>query len=209
MKKRVLLLLPLFFGVGVYVWYVHFHYRFETIDENKVYKSAAIPPDKLAYYIRKHHIKTVIDLRDGGSYSDLNPVNQSEIDAEAAAVAKLSGVEHINIPSPQVPTRETLTRFLTVLDDKSVYPVLIHCYHGTGRAEMYSALYRIEYLHMSAEDARLKTRLIAEMPGYKSSFALSKEKGIFLSHYIPRKAGETSTLAILPSSSTFELSMND
>jgi len=208
MKKRILLLFPIFIGATVYVWYVHFNYRFETIDENKVYKSAAIPPHELASYLQKHHIKTVIDLRDGGSYTDLNPVNQHEIDAEAAAIAKIPGVEHINIPSPQVPTRETLTRFFTVLNDKSVYPVLIHCYHGTGRAEMYSALYRIEYLHMSTEEARLKTRFITEMPGYKSSFSLLKEKGIFLSHYTPRNFGETSTLAMLPPSS-FELSMKD
>jgi protein tyrosine/serine phosphatase len=31
------------------------------------------------------------------------------------------------------------------MDNSDNYPVLIHCYHGTGRAEMYSALYRIEY----------------------------------------------------------------
>lgn len=206
MKKKWFIFLPVFIGIGSYVWYVHFHYRFETIDENKVYKSAAIPPDELAYYLQKHHIKTVIDLRDGGSYTDLNPVNQSEIDAEAAAIAKIPGVEHINIPSPQVPTRETLTRFLTVMNDKSVYPVLIHCYHGTGRAEMYSALYRIEYLKMKNDEARLKTRLITEIMGYKSSFSTSKEKGAFLSNYTPRVFGEISTLATLPSSS-FELSM--
>jgi hypothetical protein len=206
MKTRALFLLPIFIGVGVYVWYVHFHYRFETIDENKVYKSAAIPPDELAYYLQKHHIKTVIDLRDGGSYSELNPVNQSEIDAEAAAIAKIGGVEHINIPSPQVPTRETLTRFLTVMNDKNAYPVLIHCYHGTGRAQMYSALYRIEYLKMSSEEARLKTRLVTQMAGYKSSFSPSKEKGIFLAKYTSSIFGEVSTLATLPPSS-FELTM--
>jgi len=206
MKKKWFILLPVFIGIASYVWYVHFHYRFETIDKNKVYKSAAIPPDELAYYLQKHHIKTVIDLRDGGSYNELNPVNQSEIDAEAAAISKIPGVEHINIPSPQVPTRETLTRFLTVMDDKSVYPVLIHCYHGTGRAEMYSALYRIEYLKMKNDEARLKTRLITEMMGFKSSFSPSKAKGSFLSHYTPRVFGEISTLAALPPSS-FELSM--
>lgn len=206
MRKITFLFLPMIIGGSIYVWYVHFHYRFETIDENKVYKSAAIPPEKLAYYIQKHHIKTVIDLRDGGSYNELNPVNQSEIDAEAAAIAKIGGVEHINIPSPQVPTRETLTRFLTVMDDKSAYPVLIHCYHGTGRAEMYSALYRIEYLKMQNDEARLKTRLITEMMGYNSSFSPSKDKGMFLTGYTSRVFGENSTLAELPPSS-FELSM--
>jgi protein tyrosine/serine phosphatase len=28
------------------------------------------------------------------------------------------------------------------MDNSDNYPVLIHCYHGTGRAEMYSALYQ-------------------------------------------------------------------
>lgn len=208
MQRKLIFLLPIFIGGIVYVWYVHFHYRFETIDPDKVYKSAAIPPDELAYYVQKHHIKTVIDLRDGGSYNDLNPVNQSEIDAEAAAIAKIDGVEHVNIPSPQVPTRETLTRFLTVMDDKNAYPVLIHCYHGTGRAEMYSALYRIEYLNVHNEEARLKTRLITEMPGYHSSFSTIKEKGIFLSQYVPRSFGDTSTLASL-TPTFYELSLRD
>lgn len=208
MKKRWFFLLSVFIGVASYVWYVHFHYRFETIDDHKVYKSAAIPPDELDYYLKKHNIKTVIDLRDGNSYDDLNPVNQAEIDAEAAAIGKISGVEHVNIPSPQVPTRETLTRFFTVLDDKNAYPILIHCYHGTGRAQMYSALYRIEYLKMKNEDARQRTRFITEMPGYRSSFSVGKEKGIFLTHYVPRVFGERSTLSSL-TPTFYELTMKD
>jgi protein tyrosine phosphatase (PTP) superfamily phosphohydrolase (DUF442 family) len=208
MKKKALIFLSLFVivGLGIYAWDVHFNYRFETIDENKVYKSAAIPPEKLADYIQKYHIKTVIDLRDGGSYSDLNPVNQSEIDAEASAISSIKGVEHINIPSHQVPTRETLTRFLTVMDDKSVYPVLIHCHHGTGRAQIYSALYRIEYLNMEPNEARLKTSWITEFLGYKSAFAVTKDKGRFLVAYRSRNHLNTSTLDTLLASS-FTLTM--
>jgi len=161
--KKIVLAFPIIIGVSVYVWYVNFHYRFETIDENKVYKSAAIPPEKLPYYIQKYNIKTVIDLRDGNHYDELNPVKQNEIDKEAKALASLKGVEHINIPSPQVPTRDTLTRFLTVINDQNAYPILIHCYHGTGRAQIYSALYRIEKLQMSNKEARLKTGCITEM----------------------------------------------
>lgn len=184
----------LLIGISYYVWYVHFNYRFETIETNKVFKSAAIPPEKLPTYIKKHNIKTVIDLRDGGSWSELNPVNQKEIDDEAIAISKLSGVKHINIPSPQVPTKKTLTKFFEVLDDNASYPVLIHCYHGTGRAEIYSALYRIEYEKMENEKARKLTRLITELPPlYHSSFAPSKDKGKFLIEYKPRSTGEDST----------------
>jgi protein tyrosine/serine phosphatase len=186
----------LLIGIGYYVWYVHFNYRFETIDTNKVYKSAAIPPEKIATYIEKYNIKTVLDFRDGGdaAYSALNPVNQKEIDAEAEAIAKLPGVKHINIPSPQVPTKQTLTKFFEALDNNISYPVLIHCYHGTGRAEIYSALYRIEYKKASNEEARQLTRLFTELPPfYQSSFAPNKEKGKFLIEYKPRIMGENST----------------
>lgn len=202
--KKIVLAFPIIIGISVYVWYVHFHYRFETIDKNKVYKSAAIPPEELPHYLHKYNIKTVIDLRDGGNYSELNPVNQSEIDAEARVIAKIGNVEHINIPSPKVPTRETLTRFLTVINDKNAYPILIHCYHGTGRAQIYSALYRIEKLQMSNEEARLKTRWITQMPGYKSAFALSKDKGKFLALYAPSFLESKSTRENL-SVSSYEL----
>jgi hypothetical protein len=39
------------------------------------------------------------------------------------------------------------------MDNSDNYPVLIHCF-GTGRAEMYSALYRIEYEKFTNEAAR-------------------------------------------------------
>jgi predicted protein tyrosine phosphatase len=47
------------------------------------------------------------------------------------------------------------------MDNKDNYPVLIHCYHGTGRAEMYS-LYRIEYESFTNEDARMGVRTLVK-----------------------------------------------
>lgn len=196
MRKYVirlpLLLLVAF--VGYYVWFVNFNYRFETISDNKVYKSAAIPPEKLKGYIADHHIRTVIDLRDPGVQDALNPAKQEEIDAEDAAIAKIGGVQHINIPSRQVPTAATLAHFFAVLDNKDNYPVLIHCHHGTGRAEIYSALYRIEYEGWSDEAARARTRPVVQFAGYHSAFADGKPKGDFLMHYKSRKYGDGSTL---------------
>jgi protein tyrosine phosphatase (PTP) superfamily phosphohydrolase (DUF442 family) len=196
MRKTIVrsLLLLLASLVAYYVWFVDINYRFETISDNKVYKSAAIPPEKLKGYIVGHGIKTVIDLRDPGVQDALNPANQEEIDAEAAAIARLNGVQHINIPSRQVPTATTLTRFFTVLDNKDNYPVLIHCHHGTGRAEIYSALYRIEYEGWSDEAARDRTRPVVQFAGYRSAFADGKAKGDFLMHYKSRKYGDESTL---------------
>ncbi|MCD6433078.1 MAG: tyrosine-protein phosphatase [Sulfurimonas sp.] len=190
--------LLIIFGIA-YVWHVHFNYRFETISEGKVYKSALIDPDKLEKYLKENKIKTIVDLLDAGVQDDLNPAKQREIDAEDRAVNEFNkkydtNVKHINIPSGQTPTKRTLTKFFEVLDDKANYPVLIHCYHGTGRAQIYSALYRIEYEKWTNGDARDKTRVIVQALGYKSSFSDKKSKGKFLMSYKPRSEGENSTI---------------
>ena len=191
--KRVWKLLGviLLLGIAYHQWHIHFNYRFEEISKNKVYRSALIAPEKLEGFLLDHNIKTVIDLLDAGVQDALNPAKQAEIDAEDKAVNKINekhhlNIEHINIPSGQIPTKETLEKFFKVLDRKESYPVLIHCYHGTGRAAMYSALYRIEYEEWSNYDARMKTRIVVEGLGYRSSFSKGREKGDFLINYEPR-----------------------
>lgn len=136
--------LVLLFGI-YYVWHVHFNYRFEEISKDKVYKSALIEPKKLEGFLISNNIKTVIDLLDAGVQDDLNPAKQKEIDMEDKAISKINkkhnlNIKHINIPSGQVPTYETLSKFYDVLDNKDNYPVLIHCYHGQVE-HRYTVLY--------------------------------------------------------------------
>ncbi|SFV71834.1 Tyrosine/serine protein phosphatase [hydrothermal vent metagenome] len=193
MKFFLKLSIPfLILGIAYYVWYVHFQYRLETISPNKVYKSALIPPDKIEGFLLDNKIKTVIDLLHPELNNALNPAGQSNIDEEDSAIKQVNAkhnlsIQHINIQSDQVPSKENLEKFFEILDDKSNYPVLIHCYHGTGRAQIYSALYRIEYESWKNEDARAKTRVIVSGLGYKSSFSDSKPKGKFLINYKTRK----------------------
>jgi protein tyrosine phosphatase (PTP) superfamily phosphohydrolase (DUF442 family) len=193
MKKFLKLLgLVIVVAASYYVWHVHFNYRFETISENKVYKSALIKnKDTMEKLLVANNIKTVIDLLDPGVQDRLNPAKQIQIDTEDRYIQEINkkndlNIKHINIPSGQVPTKETLKKFFDVLDDKANYPILIHCYHGTGRAQIYSALYRIEYEAWSNKDARAKTRVIVEGFGYRSSFSDGKVKGDFLMNYTPR-----------------------
>ena len=133
-----------------YVWHVHFNYRFEEICEGKVYKSALIKnKSTMEKLLVTNNIKTVIDLLDPGVQDRLNPAKQEQIDTEDRYIKEINkdnnlNIKHVNIPSGQVPSKENLKKFFEVLDNESNYPILIHCYHGTGRAQMYSALYRIE-----------------------------------------------------------------
>jgi protein tyrosine/serine phosphatase len=170
--------------VGKYVYDMNINHNFETITEGKVYKSGVIPPDELKDYINKYHIKSVVDLRFPGTGDDVyNPETPAELTAEKKAIAKINGVNYFNNGSDQVPNPKNIDMFLKIMDNSANYPVLIHCYHGTGRAEMYSAIYRIEYEKFTNEEARNRVRTLIKW----SSFDDGKPKGDYLKNYKSRK----------------------
>lgn len=170
--------------VGKYVYDMHINHNFETITEGKVYKSGVIPPDELESYIKEYGIKSVIDLRFPGTGDEVNnPEIPAELTAEKEAIQKLKGVNYFNNGSDQVPAQKNLDVFFKIMDNPANYPVLIHCYHGVGRAEMYSAIYRIEYENFTNEEARNGVRTLVKW----SSFDDGKPKGEFLKGYKSRK----------------------
>ncbi|WP_298305311.1 dual specificity protein phosphatase family protein [Flavobacterium sp.] len=185
-KKKILIaLVVVVLGItGKYVYDRHINHNFMTITEGKVYKSGVIPPDEIADYVKKYKIKSIVDLRFPGTGDDVNnPEVPAELIAEKEAVEKIPGVNYFNNGSDQVPKQENLDSFFKIMDNQDNYPVLIHCYHGIGRAQMYSAIYRIEYEGFSNEEARSK----AAFPVMFSSFDDGKPKGEYLKAYKSRK----------------------
>ncbi len=205
MKKIVLWFLVVLVAsiAGFAFWYNNINHVFRVISEEKVYKSGLIPPEDLDDFLIPNKVKTVVNLLDPGVQDALNPAKQTEIDAEEKAIAAINKkygktIRHINIPSPQVPTKKTLKAFYDVIDDPANYPIQIHCYHGMGRAVIYSAIYRIEKEGWSNEAAQQETRLFSLMvdsPLHHSSFAKGRSKGDFLLSYRPRSEGNNSTYA--------------
>jgi protein tyrosine/serine phosphatase len=185
MKKKLIYGIALIVVVcgGKFVYDKHINHNFEEISENKVYKSGVIPPQKIASYIQNHQINSVIDLRFPHTTDKVNnPEIPQELTAEKEAVEKLEGVTYFNLGTDQVPTQETVDKFLDIMDDSSNYPVLIHCYHGVGRAQLFSAIYRIEYEGWSNQDAREQTRILLK----GCSFDEGAPKGEYLINYKPR-----------------------
>lgn len=184
--KKVLIALGIIvlIGVGKYVYDVNIDHNFEPISEGKVYKSGTIPPDELDDYIRKYNIKSVVDLRRPGT-GDLvnNPEVHPELIAEKAAVAQVPGTRYFDVGSEQIPDQATLDKFYAVMDDPSNYPVLIHCYHGEGRAPLFGAIYKIEYEGVPNDQAREEARWFVGL----SPFAEGKRKGQYLLNYKTRK----------------------
>lgn len=188
MKKGLKYFLFVVLGIGLILGAIQFYkvnlnYNIKTITKNKVYSSGVIPPEKIKNYVEDLNIKTIIDFRHPSVIDPLNPANATDIALEKNAVNKIPGVQHISIPSEQVPTQQNLDSLFKVLDDKNAYPVLMHCHHGTGRAQIYSAIYRIEYENFDNQKAREGTRIILK----GSSFDDGKPKGEFLKAYKPRQ----------------------
>ncbi|MFQ5842068.1 MAG: tyrosine-protein phosphatase [Thermodesulfobacteriota bacterium] len=165
------LLLGILSVVASYRYWAVLRYHFSTVTEGQVYRSGAMPPEMLQTIVRRYGIRAVVDLRDPGE----------EVDAEHAALARV-GVKHLHVPSDQVPGDETVRAFLEIMDHREYRPVLIHCKHGTGRAVLFAAIYRMEYEGWSNERARRASRLLP----FFGSFSSKRRKGLFIHDYVPR-----------------------
>jgi len=145
--------------------------RFAVVDPGHLYRSAEMTPSRLAETCTRLGIHTVVDFREGSP----------KVDAEAEALREI-GVEHVHLPTGQVPSLEVVDAFLQIMSDKKRHPVLIHCEHGVGRTGLHVAIYRIEFQGWSKSRARLEAMLLA---GF-DSFQEGTDKARFLEAYTPR-----------------------
>lgn len=174
--RRIALLLvvvAVLLGGARYGYWTLVERRWLTITEDLVYKSGTLTPDRLVSRVEKYGIRTVIDLR-----REPEEVLASERDA----LTKV-GVRYVNVPTGQVPPDEAVEDYLELMDDSSIYPVLVHCEHGAGRGVLFSALYRIEIEGWSPQEALEATAAVRSF----GAFADDERKGQYLNAYVPRR----------------------
>jgi protein tyrosine/serine phosphatase len=140
-----------------YLYWAHVDYRLLTIVEDNLFRSAEMPPNKLVDFVKERHINTVIDFR----------TTIDSVYAEKQALIS-NGIQSIHIPSELVPSDEAVNSFLDVMEDASNYPILFHCEHGIGRSSLFEAIYRIEFMGWSNEDARKSARLRSLLGSFES-----------------------------------------
>jgi protein tyrosine/serine phosphatase len=120
--------------------------NFHVVEQNKLYRSAQLSPDALSATIALHNIKTVINLQ--GEHPDDDWYIQER------ATLKHLHVTLIDIPmrTERIPTRDEITSLFDVYDHGQ-RPMLIHCNSGSDRTGEASAIYQMEYMHKTKEQA--------------------------------------------------------
>ncbi|MBS3895233.1 sulfur transferase domain-containing protein [Silanimonas sp.] len=147
----------------IYLYWVHVDHRLTEITRDRVYTSAAMPPEQIAAHALRLKVKAVLDFRHA---------EEGDIEAERAALAAI-GVRHLHLPSNQNPTQEQVQQFIAALG-KSLSEdgaVLMHCRHGEGRAVFFAGVYRVSFEHWTGEQAfRASQRLPRALSGLKQLF---------------------------------------
>lgn len=117
-----------------YMASLHASNNFHEVVPNEFYRSAQLNGPELTDYLRRYHIRSVINLR--GQNLD-KAWYREEIAAVAAA-----GVEHIDfgIKSSQFIDDARMIQLVETMKN-APKPVLIHCQGGADRTGLASALY--------------------------------------------------------------------
>jgi len=111
--------------------------NFYAVEHGQLYRSAQLSYRKLAHYIRKFQIKTIINLR--GKNKSERWWQQEKICAQ-----KLS-VQLFDIPmsARRLPSKHEISQLLA-LYDHAPKPILIHCYSGADRSGEAAALWALD-----------------------------------------------------------------
>lgn len=148
--KKILTGFAIVFGVFVVYAYYTSVYRisqnFYEVDPGKFYRSAQLAPDELKEVIAKYGIKTIISLRGA-------PTGFSWM-REEVEIAKSNNINFVDLGFTihYFPTNRHLKRLAETLKTAE-RPILVHCRTGSDRTGEVSAIYEVEFMGKSKEQA--------------------------------------------------------
>jgi protein tyrosine/serine phosphatase len=139
--------------------------RLRVMVPGRVYRSGQMTAEGLADTVRSLHLKTIINVQDDFPDPDLERSFWDSRTIKESELCQRLDVRFIQLAPDLISRREvpehrpaTIDQFLDVMDDESVYPVLIHCKAGLHRTGCLAAVYRMEYQGWSHEEAYRELR---------------------------------------------------
>lgn len=131
------------------LWYtsvVRVFQNFYEVDPGKFYRSAQLTPEEMERLVKEYNIKTVINLR--GEQPESYWYND---ELEAAKKLDVNFVS-VGFNSKEINSKNSVIEYLETLKT-APRPILVHCRSGADRAGEASALYAIEYMGKSKDEA--------------------------------------------------------
>ncbi len=124
----------LVFSLGVVARAVPGINNFDQVDAH-VYRGGQ-PTDDGFKYLARLGVKTIIDLREAD--------NRSKAEERVVTVA---GMNYVNVPMTGLtpPTEAQTTKILALLEDRTMGPIFVHCWHGADRTGAVIAAYHIDH----------------------------------------------------------------
>jgi tyrosine-protein phosphatase SIW14 len=155
--------------------------NFHVVREGILYRSGQLSLGGLQRILFDYRIKTVVTLR--FPYQDGDPA--PDLDEETFLVKE--GYRHYRLPQKawtapdgSVPNEAAVAKFREIMNDRTNYPVLVHCFAGKHRTGAMCAVFRMEHDHWSNEQALEELKFY----GYDNILEESDIRG-YLSTYRP------------------------
>ena len=175
-----------------YRWTYTHSKRLRVVTLGKFYRSGEMTASGFREAVAELHIRTIVNLQDeypdpvlpeGYFFGGL--IKESELCREL-------GVRYVYIPPDLIPRRlvpvmrpAAIDRYLRLLDDPSIFPILIHCRAGLHRTGVMTAVYRMEFCGWSAHQAieEMKWNGFGEWPctaanDYITQYILTYQRGL-------------------------------
>lgn len=137
----------------VYFRFVYDTYkRLRIVEPGRVYRSGQMTAEGFTDAVQRYGLRTIINVQD--EYPDPNIALSfwGKQTIKESALCRQLGVRYVHLmprllPRHLIPEQRppAIDQLLSVLDDESNYPLLIHCHAGLHRTGLLTAIYRMEY----------------------------------------------------------------
>ena len=121
--------------------------NFHAITPGEAYRSAQLDSDKLEFYVKKHQIKSILNLR--GCRPDHDWYKE-----EVRTSANLNVAHYdISLSATREPTPEEVKELILIFRT-APRPLLIHCRAGADRSGLAAAMWKVIIDHEPKSEAR-------------------------------------------------------
>jgi tyrosine-protein phosphatase SIW14 len=136
--------------------------RLRIVEPGRVYRSGQMTAEGFTYAVQRYGLRTIINVQDEIPDPDIRLSFWSGGTIKESELCRQLGVRYVHLmptllPRHLVPQQRppAIDQLLSILDDDTNYPLLIHCHAGLHRTGLLTAIYRMEYQHWTTDQAFL------------------------------------------------------